>query len=281
MMKKLSLLLTVVFGLSLTKVYAQPCTPNPESVTLNPQKYLGAAAFAPDPLPEATVGEAYDEVIQFKAIKNLTVSGLTVEIKSVKVFGFRGKANPAAYDWVQYEVASANPEDVTTGVDTVTVTPSGDFIAGCIRMTGTPTAKACDTIILLVKVIPANAGLQGIIDAQIGEGIPLAFNVNGAGADSCTAQASLADVIRRQMNLSVFPTPATGNVTVSYSLPVFTDVTAEVYSADGRLVFSATEKNPVVGENKLEVPAQSFAPGIYVVNMKLAGTTVSKKFVRN
>lgn len=280
-MKKLFLTWAVLFGLALTQVYAQPCTPNPASVNLSPTKYLGAAAFAPDPLPAATVGQQYDQVIQFKAVKNLSVSGLNIEIKEVKVFGFKGQANPDAYNWVQYQVASANPSDVTTGVDTVTVTPQGDIIAGCIRMTGTPTAKACDTILVKVRVIPANSNLQSVIDQQIGEGIPLSFNVNGEGADTCRAAASIADVIRRQMNLLVYPTPTTGNVSVSYSLPIFTDVTAEVYSADGRMVYSTKENNPVVGTNTFEIPAQSFAPGLYVVNMKVAGTTVSKKFVRN
>jgi hypothetical protein len=283
-MKKLSFALIAFLGLGMSIARAQaPCTPNPSSVTLNPQKYLGAAAFAPDPLPEATVGQAYDQVIQFKAVKNLSVSGLTVVIKSVKVIGFKGAQVANAYDWINYQVASANPADVTTG-DTITVTPAGDTIAGCIRMTGTPTCKTeagKDTILLVIKVVPENQGLQGIIDAQIGEGIELQFKVNGTATDPVCEAASIADAIRRQMNLSVFPTPTNGNVKVSYNLPVFTDVTAEVYSADGRLVYSRVEKNPMVGENTMEIPAENFVPGLYVVNLKVAGTTVSKKLVRN
>ncbi|MDW8334735.1 MAG: T9SS type A sorting domain-containing protein, partial [Bacteroidia bacterium] len=253
-----------------------PCTPNPAAVTLRPELFFGAAGFAPNPLPEATVGQAYDQVIQFKALKQLT-DPIPLTITAVKVIGFTGQQVPNAYNWVNYQVVSSNPADVTTGVDTIVVTPQGDTISGCIRLTGTPTCKTeagKDTILLKIQVVPQGLP-QSVVDNALGPGVRLKFAVNGAASDPTCQATSIAEAIQRTFDVSILPTRTTGNVTVNYTLPVYSRVKAEVYSADGKLVYTTTD-DATAGLNTMEIPSQNFAPGLYIVRMHVGGTTTSK-----
>ena len=82
-----------------------------------------------------------------------------------------------------------------------------------------------------------------------------------------------------QYPLTVFPNPASGNATISFSLPQQEKVSIKIFDSNGRLISTIADRNFAAGEHQLKWESAKFNSGTYVVRLQSQTTIQTKKLV--
>lgn len=101
-------------------------------------------------------------------------------------------------------------------------------------------------------------------------------NDGGNGEES---NARLAEDIQNEVDMQVFPNPATDQFTIKMNYPTSETVSISVMDLTGKEVF-AQNINWEEGENSLEVPIQNLASGLYMVTVKGSQTLKTAKIYK-
>ena len=83
------------------------------------------------------------------------------------------------------------------------------------------------------------------------------------------------------LDLNLFPNPATDNVQVNYTLSSDTDVTINMYDVTGKLVASESKGEQAHGRHFAHINTANLAKGFYTVKVVTSfGASTSKLIVR-
>ncbi len=89
------------------------------------------------------------------------------------------------------------------------------------------------------------------------------------------AYTSINEMSEENTNLSVYPNPTRGNVTVSLNIPSSENGNVKIFDMTGKLVFE-TQKSFSAGENKFSIN-EKLSSGIYQLNVLAGRNTFQKK----
>jgi hypothetical protein len=205
-----SLGLTALLGLvPVVGAFAQ-CTPSTSACSFNPQVYFGSVCFTPDPLPDGTVGQPYNEAIRFVAAQAITqplpLTLSKVEVLNVRFYDAAGALQDAATVGLTVTLTSGNSVDnpnIATAKAFTPVPGNGFGPFGCIQISGTPN-REIDSLSLSIRINDA-IEIPGPVSQTP---INLDFRVNPASA--CNINASTSST-------SSACASATGSITVTAS----------------------------------------------------------------
>lgn len=84
------------------------------------------------------------------------------------------------------------------------------------------------------------------------------------------------------MDFNISPNPFTNMVNLNFSLEKESDISLQVFSVDGKLVFTADNKVFNAGINNMSINLEDQNSGLYFVNLKIDGVTIqTKKIIKN
>ncbi len=72
------------------------------------------------------------------------------------------------------------------------------------------------------------------------------------------------------------PNPAKGNTIINYSIPQDGEITFQLYSISGQLLYTEQESVPL-GEHQIELNLSNYASGVYFYTMEYKGQRISKR----
>jgi Zn-dependent metalloprotease len=108
----------------------------------------------------------------------------------------------------------------------------------------------------------------------------------GVGNNICIDDINLYDAsigiqnFNENSDLSVYPNPSSGSVTVDLNLIEKQNISINVTDVLGRTIESIPNKQYPAGENKLNIAEKiSYQPGVYLVNINADGQIISKKII--
>lgn len=85
--------------------------------------------------------------------------------------------------------------------------------------------------------------------------------------------------VTKAISFDVYPNPASNRASVDFNLNSKDDVTVEVFSKVGTLVYSYTAAGLTAGEHSFSIPVDGFAKGLYMVNIRTSEGSSMKKLV--
>ncbi len=98
--------------------------------------------------------------------------------------------------------------------------------------------------------------------------------------NSALATTDVQQINNNDLNLSVFPNPAKGNIAINYSLSAPSDVTIDIYNIIGAKVLSVSRISQPSGKNTEQVNfGNKLSNGIYFIRISAEGATTTLKFV--
>jgi len=101
------------------------------------------------------------------------------------------------------------------------------------------------------------------------------FRVTNACSKSARTASELSEnVILNETSLSIFPNPVKDNVTIA--LPSTSKGILEIYSIDGRMVYS----RQLIDEKEVTVDLSKNAAGIYLIRMAVNGQLITRKIIK-
>lgn len=195
-----NILILALFIFSFIQLNAQ-CTPD---------NMITKPGFYPAVMPDAQTGVAYNQVIQFKFIKDTTVI----------VFG-----NPTVATIDSMTIMKVNnlPDGLTFQLNKSkpTYTPAE---VGCAKISGTPTKAGTFKLNIIITIYYKLSGFGGVpLTDTIKNPV---MKVNGAGGIEMVLNSSQ----------SFYPNPLSGTVLNIHSDYVKQGAVLNVYSPDGRMI---------------------------------------------
>lgn len=196
----------------------------------------------------------------------------------------------------------------------LTVTEAGDYYVRVTNLNGCNASSDKDTIELYSTPPTPNIIYQGNEDRLAttnGAGYDIQWYFNGApipaangvyyntpedgeyvvtftNSDGCTSTSSafpqsnvgINNISQRDLVSSVFPNPNTGAFNVNIELPVVAngDITIKVMDLSGRVVFNSNTVAQA-GPQVVKVDMADVAPGIYMLQLQVAGVSKIHKVV--
>jgi len=317
-MKKLVLTLAVAAAMG-AAVQAQDCTPVPNACT--PTSLIPACLAPEAGLcfVQGTAGNERADLFIAKAVSITSPLALTVPIRQVIVTAV--DYVPAGLTMtICHAYDQANPgQTVCFDVNTDGTIPTGQGVMRrddndtrdfnvCATLTGTATTPTATTDSVIIRAqVYVGLTLPFAIPptlTDVGEGTSLATLLADPTAGPILTSLGLSDQIDFEYKVSVnptgqactvsndkalefaanfrvYPNPTSAGVSAAYSLTEASDVRAEVFAADGRLVYSADLGRQLPGENSFDVPAERLTAGVYVISLNTGSVRISQKFVRN
>lgn len=85
--------------------------------------------------------------------------------------------------------------------------------------------------------------------------------------------------VTKALSFEVYPNPATSIASVEFTLENKDDVTVEVFSKVGTLVYSNSAPSLSAGEHSFSIPVDGLSKGLYMVNIRTGAGSVMKKLV--
>jgi len=82
-----------------------------------------------------------------------------------------------------------------------------------------------------------------------------------------------------EIDMSIYPNPATSEATLSFSIEAGRDVSVNLYGVTGGLVGNVYEGISVAGKNVVHLNMDNFSPGIYFVELQLNNEVTYTKLV--
>lgn len=86
-------------------------------------------------------------------------------------------------------------------------------------------------------------------------------------------------ILTEQFDLSVYPNPASGNAALRFSADAGRNVSVELYSLTGGLVGNVYQGKTAGGENVIQLNAEDYASGLYLVKLQIDNMVSYAKFV--
>ena len=103
---------------------------------------------------------------------------------------------------------------------------------------------------------------------------------NNAYVDNVNVSFNTAvGTVTKTISFEVYPNPASSVASVDFTLDSKDDVTVEVFSKVGTLVYSNTAASLNAGDHSFSIPVEGFAKGLYMVNIRTSAGSVMKKLV--
>ena len=153
---------------------------------------------------------------------------------------------------------------------TISAPDGGAVINSDYQITSYPTITliAPDHSIAISNIYPIVTS-QDVIDQ---------LEVFGISQSDCITDV---EVINNQAtpisNLSIYPNPCVNSTYISFFLDENKDVTVEIFNTLGELVYTDDKGSLNSGNNKFEVNTNKLSKGIYVVNLNVGSSTITKK----
>jgi hypothetical protein len=123
-----------------------------------------------------------------------------------------------------------------------------------------------------------NAALSAFIQSFDKCRIFVGFSTTSNGAKFEEVFADEQDV--SEADFSVYPNPASGSVTLSYTAKEDSRVAVSVYRADGSLATELMEKEVYAGQNDLFIlNTMEWIPGVYFARINTGGQVFTKKLI--
>lgn len=88
------------------------------------------------------------------------------------------------------------------------------------------------------------------------------------------------DIISTELEIFVFPNPASNSITVQGWLSIHEEVTFEIFSLTGKQLFSQI-KSYDAGKFQLSLNLNTLAAGIYLLQIKTASKFTTKKIIKH
>ena len=126
---------------------------------------------------------------------------------------------------------------------------------------------------------PDGAGRVVLLDTDVAPGHQYAYRLRLAGGHA--GEVSL-ELLAQQLRLSLAgfqPNPATGPLSVSFSLASTAPARLEILDVAGRRVHARTLDRPVPGPQQLGLSGVQLAPGVYVIRLEQAGSRIVRRSV--
>ena len=225
---------------------------------------LGITGIWPNPqqgpLPDGDINQPYSETITVVVGADTTIDlsqfGLplgtvTVSINSLDISGVTGLPTGRAY-------ASTN-----TGCSW------GNSTNGCFKISGTPTQGGQFAVAVMTS-LNINIPNFGPFSTPA---LPATYDLFILDPTGITDLRDLGYAIEAPA-----PNPASGRTVLRYTSPIATTVQLEVSDITGRLVHHTTQR-AISGENRLDLDAADWAPGLYLCSLIIDGQRLSTKLV--
>jgi Secretion system C-terminal sorting domain len=256
-MRKVLLLLLLAISGGLLQ--AQPvCTPDFIFA------FLGITGIWPNPqqgpLPDGDINQPYSERITVVVGADTTIDlsqfGLplgmvTVSINSLDISGVNGLPTGLSY-------ACDN-----TGCSW------GNSSSGCFKISGTPTQGGQFSVQVLTSL---NINIPNFGPFAT-PALPAAYDLFILDPTGVTDLRALGYSLEAPA-----PNPASGRTVLRYTSPIATTVKWEVSDLTGRLVHATTQRT-IGGDNRLELDASDWAPGLYLCNLIVEGQRLGTKLM--
>ncbi len=185
--------------------------------------------------------------------------------------------NPAFYDFVTVEATNDNGQ--------TWITLDGYDSSRSSEWTTAYNAEASGSMELIQ---PHQIGLSGFFEE--GEVIYLRFRlvsdplVEGWGwmIDNLEIKSQLTSVneLPESVALKNFPNPFTASTIIEYTLPQKSEVQADLYSLDGKLVSQLIQTTQSAGKHSYQVNTSSLASGMYICRFKVDDTERTLKWIK-
>ncbi len=92
-------------------------------------------------------------------------------------------------------------------------------------------------------------------------------------------KVGVEDNTAKNMNLEMFPNPASDQLNVSFDLAEKSTVNLEIYSVDGKLVYQLTN-GTFQGQTKVVVSTKEFSSGLYILKLSTDTDMTVRKFCK-
>ena len=215
-----------------------------------PSALLTRTGIYPSALPNAVVGQAYNQVITFRFPKDTTIFFQTTTIDTVYIVSIEGF--PSSYT-------------NTCNIPNCQYIPSGSEIRGCVSISGTPVLADVGTKTIKVNILakvtinpppPANPIKQSIpySDSSV------TFTTTGG---STYASRIVNNTFSVEQN---YPNPFSDNTDIIFTSPKADRTDIRVYDMLGKIVFQ-TSVAAKVGRNVVSVDGGNFKPGYYMYSV--------------
>lgn len=113
------------------------------------------------------------------------------------------------------------------------------------------------------------------------------YNTNGSGnatqlqeaIDSALAETGVRNDAMEVNPLSVYPVPASGNVTLNFSSVENGIAVIDIFSVDGKKATSAQQSNVTTGNNVIEVSTAELSAGTYMITVSIGDRVMRSQIV--
>ncbi len=264
-MKKIllaSFILTL--SMSVTNLFAQACTPDPQYENEEAGVYplpdtVGSVTSV---LPTACVGLAYEAL--WTAV---VPDSLTVELVP---------GSPTTLDLVSVTVTDIT--GLPPGADTWVCEPSADCVfpdqaVGCLAVVGTPTT-AGDYFPIVVTDVNVGATLEVTFPGSI---FPGQYKIIVQDAANCTIGVNDAFASKLELGQNI-PNPFSNTTQISIDSKESGEFDFKVYSLIGEMVH-AERVNLMTGENTVEFDASKLNSGVYFYAIGQGNSVITKRMV--
>ena len=82
-------------------------------------------------------------------------------------------------------------------------------------------------------------------------------------------------------SVSIYPNPASSDVTVSFDLAASSNATIKLSDLSGKILSISTLNNLATGTNSANIQTANLVAGIYYVTLEVNGSIVTKKVIKN
>ncbi|MBK7148158.1 MAG: T9SS type A sorting domain-containing protein [Bacteroidetes bacterium] len=94
------------------------------------------------------------------------------------------------------------------------------------------------------------------------------------------AASAIENINTKVEALQVFPNPVTNEVGVSFNLLETENVSAELYSLDGRLMTGFTAENAAAGKFSKTLNVSEITAGVYLLKLNVGGASATQKIIK-
>lgn len=92
--------------------------------------------------------------------------------------------------------------------------------------------------------------------------------------------SGVEDISTKVADLNIFPNPISSQFSISFDLKEADNVSAQLYSLDGKLMKELINEKMNSGNVNQQFDVNDLAAGIYLVKLNVGGATITKKIVK-
>lgn len=173
---------------------------------------------------------------------------------------------------------SGNYDGIVDGYGTL-ITPNGSF-ENVLRITSTTTDHEFTSTL---NGVPSNSGTTDFTSHfYYKAGVPLPLvslstsitHYDGGTVDTTTScyyipitTVSIDETMANNQHINIFPIPASTHLNLEFITENETEVSVELFSMDGRIVHTWSQRKVHSGENQFQLALPDLASGIYLIHL--------------